>query len=92
MKMVLLSLASLLFFSLPAHAAADAKLEVTAKLVEIPSSFPPDDLSLDRAIAVHVQAVLQKTDGNKSEASRVLGISRSRLQRYVDRFDLDVPD
>jgi DNA-binding NtrC family response regulator len=60
-------------------------------LPEQAPGFPPDDLSLDRAIAVHVQAVLQRTDGNKSEASRVLGISRSRLQRYVDRFGLDVP-
>ncbi|MBT8404627.1 MAG: sigma-54 dependent transcriptional regulator, partial [Gemmatimonadetes bacterium] len=50
-----------------------------------------DDLSLDRAIRRHVQLVLHRTDGNKSEAARVLGISRSRLQRYVDRFELHVP-
>ena len=29
--------------------------------------------------------------GHRPEAARVLGISRSRLQRYVDRFDLQVP-
>ncbi|MEK9502088.1 sigma-54-dependent transcriptional regulator [Gaopeijia maritima] len=51
----------------------------------------PDDLSLDSAIRRHVQVVLHRTDGNKSETARVLGISRSRLQRYVDRFDLHVP-
>lgn len=52
----------------------------------------PRDLSLDGAVSAHVQRVLRHTAGNKSEASRLLGISRSRLQRYVDRFGLDVPD
>jgi DNA-binding NtrC family response regulator len=50
-----------------------------------------EDLSLDGVVADHVQWVLVHTGGNKSEASRLLGISRSRLQRYVDRFELDVP-
>ena len=63
---------------------------------EVPGGVPgsrenPDDLSLDAAIRRHVQVVLHRTDGNKSETARVLGISRSRLQRYVDRFDLHVP-
>ncbi|MEJ2539314.1 MAG: sigma-54 dependent transcriptional regulator [Gemmatimonadota bacterium] len=51
----------------------------------------PDELALANVIAEHVQFVLRRTEGNKSEAARVLGISRSRLQRYVDRFELDVP-
>ncbi len=51
----------------------------------------PDDFSLDTAVRKHVQLVIDRTGGNKSEAARVLGISRSRLQRYVDRFDLQVP-
>lgn len=56
-----------------------------------PHGDDPDDFSLDTAIRKHVQTVLHRTEGNKSEAARVLGISRSRLQRYVDRFDLHVP-
>jgi two-component system response regulator AtoC len=51
-----------------------------------------EDLSLDAAISRHVQDVLQHTQGNKSETARLLGISRSRLQRYVEKFKLDVPD
>jgi len=44
MRLLLLGMAGLML-ALPATAAADeGKLEVTAKLVEIPSSFPPDDL------------------------------------------------
>jgi len=51
-----------------------------------------DDLALAQVISEHVQFVIRRTGGNKSEAARILGISRSRLQRYVDRFGLDVPD
>ena len=28
-----------------------------------------------------------KTEGNKSETARLLGISRSRLQRYLDKLE-----
>lgn len=52
----------------------------------------PEDLTLDAAIARHVQDVLEHTEGNKSETARLLGISRSRLQRYVEKFRLDIPD
>ncbi len=55
------------------------------------ATHDPDDFSLATAIRRHVQVVLHRTEGNKSEAARILGISRSRLQRYVDRFDLLVP-
>src|SRR5262249_33087763 len=46
------------------------------------------ELDLEHVISVHVRRVLEKTDGNKSETARLLGISRSRLQRYVDKFKL----
>jgi two-component system, NtrC family, response regulator AtoC len=52
----------------------------------------PEDLSLDAAIQRHVQDVLAHTSGNKSETARLLGISRSRLQRYVEKFRLDASD
>jgi DNA-binding NtrC family response regulator len=48
--------------------------------------------TLDDAISAHVQRVLRQTGGNRSEAARILEISRSRLARIVDRFDLDVPE
>ena len=46
------------------------------------------DLDLEHIISLHVRRVLQHTAGNKSETARLLGISRSRLQRYVDKFKL----
>ena len=38
----------------------------------------------------HVQRVLLDAGGNKSEAARILGISRPRLDRMVDRYGLTV--
>ena len=49
---------------------------------------PEGDLTLDGAIECQIRRVLEKTDGNKTEAASLLGISRSRLTRYVERFGL----
>jgi len=46
------------------------------------------DQTLDEAIRAHVTSVLKASDGNKSEAARVLGISRSRLAGYLKKFGL----
>ena len=50
--------------------------------------MPESDLTLDGAIECHIRRVLEKTDGNKTEAASLLGISRSRLTRYVERLGL----
>ena len=42
-----------------------------------------------RAGALAAQAMLELTEGNKSEAARRLGISRPRLQRLLDGTDDD---
>jgi len=49
---------------------------------------PEGDLTLDGAIACQIRRVLETTDGNKTEAASLLGISRSRLIRYVERLSL----
>jgi len=49
---------------------------------------PEGDLTLDGAIECQIRRVLEKTDGNKTEAASLLGISRSRLTRYVERLGL----
>jgi DNA-binding NtrC family response regulator len=35
--------------------------------------------------------VLQQTGGNKTEAARMLGISRRSLYRWLERLNLDRP-
>jgi len=52
--------------------------------------MPADD-TLEAAIAAHVQHILYRAEGNKSEASRILEISRSRLDRIIDKHRLVVP-
>ena len=47
-------------------------------------------LALEDVISRHVRRVLEWTEGNKSETARLLGISRSRLQRYLDKSELEV--
>lgn len=46
------------------------------------------DLTLDHAIECQIRRVLEQTEGNKTEAASLLGISRSRLTRYVERLGL----
>ena len=50
--------------------------------------MPEGDLTLDGAIESQIRRVLEKTEGNKTEAASLLGISRSRLTRYVERLGL----
>jgi len=50
----------------------------------------PDNRSLSAVESRHVQRVLADTGGNKSEAARILGISRPRLNRMTERWDLTV--
>jgi DNA-binding NtrC family response regulator len=47
------------------------------------------DWTLDAAVGRQVLRVLRHTGWNKSEAARLLEISRSRLARLIEKFDLD---
>jgi DNA-binding NtrC family response regulator len=56
--------------------------------VDVEPAGPPD-LTVGAVVADHVQKVLEQTGGNKSESARLLGISRSRLARIIDKHDLE---
>jgi DNA-binding NtrC family response regulator len=47
------------------------------------------DWTLDGAIGRQVLRVLEHAGWNKSEAARLLKISRSRLARLIEKFDLE---
>lgn len=53
------------------------------------SSILETGWTLDGAIGRQVQKVLTHTGWNKSEAARLLEISRSRLARLIEKFDLE---
>jgi two-component system, NtrC family, response regulator HydG len=46
-------------------------------------------LSLDEAERAHVRQVLQATGGNKSRAAEILGVSRPRLDRLIDKYAIE---
>src|SRR5690606_38680085 len=53
-------------------------------------SSEPEDDTLDAVEASHVKRVLRKTGGNKRSAAKLLGISRPRLDRILERHGIDV--
>ena len=64
--------------------------------IKKPSSdknFEMDSNKLDEALQVfekhHIQSVLKRTEGNKSEAARLLGIDPSTLYRKMERLGLN---
>ena len=66
-------------------------LGIHADVIAAPKAanrMPEDDLTLDGAIEGQIRRVLEQTDGNKTEAASLLGISRSRLTRFVERLRL----
>ncbi|MBT8397563.1 MAG: sigma-54-dependent Fis family transcriptional regulator, partial [Gemmatimonadetes bacterium] len=50
------------------------------------------DQSLEAMEAVHVQKVLREVGGVKRQAAEVLKISRTRLDRIIEKHGLEVPE
>jgi two-component system response regulator HydG len=51
----------------------------------------PADDRLATVEAVHVQRILDQTGGNKRKTAQILDISRPRLDRLIQKHDLEVP-
>jgi Nif-specific regulatory protein len=51
-----------------------------------PATYQP--LSLEDVEKLHIQATLRHTDWNKSQASNILGIERSTLDRKIRAYDI----
>ena len=50
--------------------------------------FAPENDSLNAVEKAHVQRILTRTGGNKQETARILGISRPRLYRMIEKYRL----
>src|SRR5262249_29156646 len=58
--------------------------ELAAGAAAAPAGALPFPARLSDIVRAAAQAMLEATGGNRSEAARRLGISRSRLQRLLD--------
>jgi len=48
----------------------------------------PEIMTLDAVIKKHIEEILKKSNGNKSRASRILGISRRSLLRRIEKHSI----
>jgi len=46
----------------------------------------PESLDLQSVIDAHLKRVLKRTEGNRSEAARILGVSRRYLQKTLAKW------
>ena len=67
----------------PEHLLLDAPARPTDR------PAPPDE-TLEAVERAHVEHVLRRTGGNKRQAARVLGVSRPRLDRLIEKYGLTV--
>jgi DNA-binding NtrC family response regulator len=51
----------------------------------------PVDDRLASVEGAHVQRILDQTGGNKRKTAQILDISRPRLDRLIQKHDLEVP-
>ncbi|MBD3305728.1 response regulator [candidate division KSB3 bacterium] len=69
------------------HLVFPAEPTAPAALPESPAEA--DTLNLDQLIKTAILTALRQTGHNKSEAARLLGISRQALDRRLEKYDLD---
>jgi two-component system NtrC family response regulator/two-component system response regulator HydG len=66
-------------------------LSLGAADLESEPDTPAADDRLAAVEAAHVKRILRRTGGNKRQTSRILDISRPRLDRLIQKYDLEVP-
>lgn len=71
------------------HTSADVALdELPAEIAEA-AGFPlTGDTSIDSLRREHIRTVLERVKGNKSDAAKILGVSRVTLYREIERYGL----
>jgi DNA-binding NtrC family response regulator len=66
--------------------------EITEAVNEAPGNTRNSSLSLAEIEERHIKQVIRMTAGNKSQAARILGISRPTLIEKLKRMDVDVKE
>jgi len=49
------------------------------------------DITLEALERIHIEAVLKRTDGNRTRTAEILGIERKSLYRKINRLEIPVP-
>jgi DNA-binding NtrC family response regulator len=62
--------------------------DLPAHLKETPAKEVADMMLLDEVLKKHIEAVLKQCKGNRSRASKILGISRRSLLRRIEKHSL----
>jgi DNA-binding NtrC family response regulator len=73
---------------LPA-AMSETELQIASSPGEIIDEIPPDGISLDQLEKDLIVKALQRTNGNQTEAAKMLGISRRKLQYRMEKYGID---
>ncbi len=73
------------------HAISAEHLVLGATQSSAPKFGELEGATLEDVEGAHVQRVLAQTGGNKTRAAEILGISRPRLNRIIERHELYVP-
>lgn len=68
--------------------------DLPGSIRESDGDFDYDSESLEDAVQTfekhHILSILKRTDGNKTEAARLLGIDPSTLYRKMERYDIEL--
>lgn len=62
--------------------------EAASACIQPPQSFPGGSMSLEEGEKILIERALEEAGNNKSEAARILGISREGLRKKLKRFDM----
>lgn len=69
---------------------SDLPPNVRAGDAETPSTETPVDLTLEALEKRHISNMLKRTNGNKNEAARMLGIHRETLYKKIKKFNINI--
>ncbi|HYP12295.1 MAG TPA: sigma-54 dependent transcriptional regulator [Bryobacteraceae bacterium] len=69
--------------------AEDIKLDSIRSKAGIPSGFLPDGMSLDQYEQSIIKEALKRAHGNKSQAARLLGITRNALRYRLSQMGVE---
>ncbi len=73
--------------------AADVKLDSTPRAAAVPSGqFLPEGVTLDQFEESIVREAIRRAGGNKSQAARLLGLTRNALRYRLSQMGLESPD